>query len=126
VFLQHTGGQPVDGPFEVDLTRHGAPLMHAVAKSTVPHLTVTIGANGHDAGGSLHARAYEPRFLFSWPVGEQAGTDTGGGPAAQLVVDVPDDGMIDPRDTRTVLGLCLSAIHSAVVEGAEHVGVFRP
>ncbi|BCJ53606.1 hypothetical protein Asp14428_50810 [Actinoplanes sp. NBRC 14428] len=39
---------------------------------------------------------------------------------------LPDDGVIDPRDTRTVLGLCLSAVHSAVVEGAEHVGVFRP
>jgi hypothetical protein len=25
-----------------------------------------------------------------------------------------------------VLGLCLSAVHSAVVEGAGHVGVFRP
>ena len=24
-----------------------------------------------------------------------------------------DDGVIDPRDTRTVLGLCLSAINSA-------------
>ncbi len=28
-----------------------------------------------------------------------------------------DDGVIDPRDTRTVLGICLSAIHSAPVEG---------
>ena len=39
---------------------------------------------------------------------------------------LPDDGVIDPRDTRTVLGLCLSAVHSAAVEGAEHVGMFRP
>jgi acyl-CoA carboxylase subunit beta len=39
---------------------------------------------------------------------------------------VYDDGVIDPRDTRTVLGLCLSAAHSAAVEGAGHVGVFRP
>jgi len=39
---------------------------------------------------------------------------------------LPDDGVIDPRDTRTVLGLCLSAVHSAAVEGAEHIGVFRP
>ncbi|MFG2823902.1 acyl-CoA carboxylase subunit beta [Kitasatospora sp. NPDC048365] len=36
-----------------------------------------------------------------------------------------DDGVIDPRDTRTVLGLCLSAIHSAPVEGARGYGVFR-
>lgn len=37
-----------------------------------------------------------------------------------------DDGVIDPRDTRTVLGLCLSAIHTAPVEGARGgYGVFR-
>jgi acetyl-CoA carboxylase carboxyltransferase component len=36
-----------------------------------------------------------------------------------------DDGVIDPRDTRTVLGLCLSAIHNGPVEGAEGFGVFR-
>ncbi len=36
-----------------------------------------------------------------------------------------DDGVIDPRDTRTVLGLCLSAIHSGPIEGARGFGVFR-
>ncbi|WBQ05372.1 acyl-CoA carboxylase subunit beta [Kribbella sp. CA-293567] len=40
-----------------------------------------------------------------------------------------DDGVIDPRDTRTVLGLCLSAIHSGPVEGTRfdgaNFGVFR-
>ncbi|MCW2674752.1 MAG: Acetyl-CoA carboxylase carboxyltransferase subunit [Frankiales bacterium] len=36
-----------------------------------------------------------------------------------------DDGVIDPRDTRTVIGLCLSACHSAAVEGAESFGAFR-
>ncbi|HEY0638516.1 MAG TPA: carboxyl transferase domain-containing protein [Pseudonocardiaceae bacterium] len=36
-----------------------------------------------------------------------------------------DDGVIDPRDTRTVLGICLSAIHSAPVRGTDGYGVFR-
>ncbi|GLU47844.1 acyl-CoA carboxylase subunit beta [Nocardiopsis ansamitocini] len=36
-----------------------------------------------------------------------------------------DDGVIDPRDTRTVLGLCLSAVHNAPVRGADGFGVFR-
>jgi acetyl-CoA carboxylase carboxyltransferase component len=36
-----------------------------------------------------------------------------------------DDGVIDPRDTRTILGICLSAIHNAPVEGARGYGVFR-
>ncbi|MFP8940176.1 acyl-CoA carboxylase subunit beta [Streptomyces fenghuangensis] len=37
-----------------------------------------------------------------------------------------DDGVIDPRDTRTVLGMCLSAVHTAPVAGARGgFGVFR-
>ena len=36
-----------------------------------------------------------------------------------------DDGIIDPRDTRAVLGMALSAIHSNVVKGAGGYGVFR-
>jgi acyl-CoA carboxylase subunit beta len=36
-----------------------------------------------------------------------------------------DDGIIDPRDTRTVLGLTLSAAHSAPVKGRRGFGVFR-
>jgi len=36
-----------------------------------------------------------------------------------------DDGIIDPRDSRTVLGIALSAALSAEVAGAERFGVFR-
>jgi acetyl-CoA carboxylase carboxyltransferase component len=36
-----------------------------------------------------------------------------------------DDGLIDPRDTRTVLGICLSAVHSNVIQGTTRYGVFR-
>lgn len=37
-----------------------------------------------------------------------------------------DDGVIDPRDTRTVLGICLSAVHTAPVRGARGgFGIFR-
>ncbi|MHC4393204.1 MAG: acyl-CoA carboxylase subunit beta [Planctomycetota bacterium] len=36
-----------------------------------------------------------------------------------------DDGVIDPRDTRTVLGLALSAVHNAPVQGSNAWGVFR-
>jgi acetyl-CoA carboxylase carboxyltransferase component len=36
-----------------------------------------------------------------------------------------DDGIVDPRDTRTVLGIALSAVHSARVEGTSRFGVFR-
>lgn len=36
-----------------------------------------------------------------------------------------DDGIIDPRDTRTVLGMCLSVVHNGPVSGAGGFGVFR-
>jgi acetyl-CoA carboxylase carboxyltransferase component len=38
---------------------------------------------------------------------------------------ISDDGIIDPRDTRTVLGICLSAVGNRPIEGAEGYGVFR-
>jgi acetyl-CoA carboxylase carboxyltransferase component len=36
-----------------------------------------------------------------------------------------DDGVIDPRDTRTVLGMCLSTIANGPIEGTSNFGVFR-
>ena len=38
---------------------------------------------------------------------------------------VYDDGVIDPRDTRSILGICMSVIHNSTVEGADGFGVFR-
>ena len=39
---------------------------------------------------------------------------------------VYDDGVIDPRETRTILGICLSVIANQPVEGTDRFGVFRP
>lgn len=36
-----------------------------------------------------------------------------------------DDGLIDPRDSRTTLGIALSAVHTNKVQGAQDFGVFR-
>jgi acetyl-CoA carboxylase carboxyltransferase component len=38
---------------------------------------------------------------------------------------ISDDGIIDPRDTRTVLGICLSVVRNRSVAGAQGYGVFR-
>ncbi len=38
---------------------------------------------------------------------------------------ISDDGIIDPRDTRTVLGICLSVVRNRAIEGAAGYGVFR-
>jgi acetyl-CoA carboxylase carboxyltransferase component len=37
-----------------------------------------------------------------------------------------DDGVIDPRDTRTILGICLSVIENKPYQGTDRFGVFRP
>ena len=36
-----------------------------------------------------------------------------------------DDGVIDPRDTRTVLAICLSVIENRPIAGTDRFGVFR-
>ena len=38
---------------------------------------------------------------------------------------ISDDGILDPRDTRTVLGLCLSVVRNRAIEGTTDYGVFR-
>ncbi len=38
---------------------------------------------------------------------------------------VTDDGIIDPRDTRSVIGFCLSIVSNSSIDGAEEYGVFR-
>ena len=42
-----------------------------------------------------------------------------------LTARLYDDGIIDPRDTRTVLGLALSVVHNQPIEGRRGFGVFR-
>jgi acetyl-CoA carboxylase carboxyltransferase component len=129
LFMQHTGASPVDEVVGSDEARHEAPLVHAVAASTVPHLTLTIGTAPAEAADGIYGRAYEPRFVFSWPVDRaEPELDEGTRSSATLpaTAGLPDDGVIDPRDTRTVLGLCLSAVHSAAVEGSPHLGVRCP
>ena len=45
--------------------------------------------------------------------------------ATYLSGRVLDDGIIDPRDTRTVLGIALSVVHAAPIAGTDRYGVFR-
>ena len=165
IFLQNTTGYMVGAEYERGgIIKHGALMINAVSNSTVPHLTVVMGASYGAGNYGMCGRAYGPRFLFTWPnaksavmgpaqlagvltiVGRQAaqarGQDFDEDGAAQMAALVEsqieeqslapllsgmlyDDGVIDPRDTRTVLGIALSAVHSAPVEGADGYGVFR-
>lgn len=165
VFLHNTTGYMVGSAYEQGgIIKHGAMMINAVSNSTVPHFSVLMGASYGAGHYGMCGRAYDPRFLFTWPSARsavmgpaqlagvlslvaRASAQTRGLPfdevadaAMRAAVErqieaesmpmflsgrVYDDGVIDPRDTRTVLGMCLSAAHTAPVAGARGFGVFR-
>jgi acetyl-CoA carboxylase carboxyltransferase component len=146
------------------IIKHGAMMINAVSNSSVPHLTLNIGASYGAGNYGMCGRAYDPRFLFAWPnarsavmgpaqlagvlsiVGRASAESKGlpfdeeGDAAMRAMVEAQieseslplhlssrlyDDGIIDPRDTRTVLGMCLSVIHGSPIAGTRGYGVFR-
>jgi 3-methylcrotonyl-CoA carboxylase beta subunit len=136
------------------IARNGAKLVTAVASTRVPKFTVIIGGSFGAGNYAMCGRAYSPRFLFMWPNarisvmgGEQAATVLttvgSGDEAAQAELKeriraqyehqghpyystarLWDDGVIDPMDTRMVLGLALSTAANAPL-GDPAFGVFR-
>ncbi|TMR32209.1 acyl-CoA carboxylase subunit beta [Actinomadura geliboluensis] len=165
LFLHNTTGYMVGKEYEqAGIIKHGALMINAVANSKVPHISIVMGASYGAGNYGMCGRAYDPRFLFTWPsaksavmgpqqlagvlsiVARQAAEARGQAydedqdramremVEAQIEAEslpfflsgrLYDDGVIDPRDTRTVLGLCLSAVHNAPVRGADGFGVFR-
>ena len=165
VFLQNTTGFMVGKQYEQGgIIKDGAKMINAVSNSTVPHLTIVLGASYGAGHYGMCGRAYGPRLLFSWPgaksavmgpaqlagvlsiVGRQSAQSRGlpydeqaDAQMRELVEAqieseslamansgrVYDDGILDPRDTRTALGLCLSVVHNGPVQGARGYGVWR-
>ncbi|MEP7179002.1 MAG: acyl-CoA carboxylase subunit beta, partial [Pseudonocardiales bacterium] len=73
VFLQNTTGYIVGKEYEqAGIIKHGALMINAVSNSTVPHLTVTMGASYGAGNYGMCGRAYDPRFLFTWPNAKSA------------------------------------------------------
>lgn len=165
IFLQNTTGYMVGTSYEQGgIIKDGAKMINAVTNSTVPHITMNIGASFGAGNYGMSGRAYDPRFIFTWVnaksavmgpqqlagvlsiVGRQAAEAAG----KQFDVEADekqrrtieaqiereshsffmsarlyDDGVIDPRQSRTVLGIALSAAHSQMVEGQRGFGAFR-
>ena len=129
------------------MIKHGSKMIQAVSNATVPQITLMCGASFGAGNYGMCGRAYNPRFLFSWPNAQTAvmGAEQaaltmaivmeGGMKRKGLEVDFSeinsvkekiiqnfekqqdafvtsalmlDDGIIDPRDTRNVLGFALS------------------
>ena len=148
VFLQNISGFMVGRDAESGgIAKDGAKLVTAVSCVPVPKFTVIIGGS-HGAGNyGMCGRAYDPRFLFMWP--NSRISVMGGEQAASVLSTVGkedpdairakyeresspyystgrlwDDGVIDPRDTRDVLGLSISASLNAQMPETRY-GVFR-
>ena len=88
LFLQNTTGYMVGASYEqAGIIKHGAMMINAVSNSRVPHLTVVMGASYGAGNYGMCGRAYDPRFLFSWPNAKSAVMGV-----AQLVGGVVDRG----------------------------------
>ena len=165
VFLQNITGFMVGKDLEADgVIKKGSQMLNAVANSTVPHLTVILGASYGAGTYGMSGRAFGNRFTWLWPTAKIAimgpkqiagvmsevrrgqaarrGEEFDEAADAEIVARVEqahergslalratgavsDDGIIDPRDTRLVLGMCLSVAANRPVIGAEGYGVFR-
>ena len=68
IFFQNISGFMVGKKYEQGgIIKDGAKMVNAVSNSTVPAITVMIG-NSYGAGNyAMCGRAFQPRFLFSWP-----------------------------------------------------------
>jgi 3-methylcrotonyl-CoA carboxylase beta subunit len=149
VFLQNITGFMVGRDYEAGgIAKHGAKMVTAVSTARVPKLTVIVGGSFGAGNYGMCGRAYSPRLLWMWPGarisvmgGEQAATvmtqvgqaETGAqlreqyerqGHPYYATARLWDDGVIDPRDTRDVLGLALSAAGNAPLDDVRY-GVFR-
>ena len=68
IFLQNITGFMVGREYEHGgIAKDGAKMVHAVATANVPKITVIIGGSFGAGNYGMCGRAYEPRFLFSWP-----------------------------------------------------------
>ena len=73
LFLHNTTGYMVGKEYEQGgIIKHGAMMINAVSNSTVPHLSVIMGASYGAGNYGMNGRAYDPRFLFTWPSAKSA------------------------------------------------------
>ena len=73
LFLHNTTGYMVGKEYEQGgIIKHGAQMINAVSNSTVPHLSVIMGASYGAGNYGMNGRAYDPRFLFTWPSAKSA------------------------------------------------------
>ena len=119
IFLQNITGFIVGREYERrGIAKDGAKMVHAVANSVVPKLTVIIGGSFGAGNYGMCGRAYDPRFLWMWPNARIS--VMGGEQAAGVLTTVKRDQLA--RDGRTLSGADESAIRDPILEKYEREG----
>ncbi|PTX56574.1 3-methylcrotonyl-CoA carboxylase beta subunit [Litoreibacter ponti] len=92
VFLQNITGFMVGRQYENEgIARHGAKMVTAVATTSVPKITMVVGGSFGAGNYGMAGRAYQPRFMWSWP---NSRISVMGGPqAAGVLATVRRDGI---------------------------------
>ena len=141
LFLNNTTGYMVGTAYEqAGMIKHGSKMIQAVSNCRVPRIALYIGASFGAGNYGMSGFAYEPDFLFAGTmeiVGRAAAKRKGIEVTEQMEAMIEqqkagiiahfdrqqgalytsgrclDHGIIDPRDTRKVLGFCLETIMEA-------------
>ena len=102
MFLQNITGFMVGREYEeAGIAKDGAKLVTAVASAEVPKFTVLIGGSFGAGNYAMAGRAYQPRFLWSWP---NARISVMGGPQAARVLSTVRGDFADGRRARRLRG----------------------
>ncbi|MFL2730623.1 MAG: acyl-CoA carboxylase subunit beta [Gammaproteobacteria bacterium] len=73
IFLQNVTGFLVGKDFERQaIIKKGSQMINAVSNSTVPHITIIVGASYGAGTYAMSGRAYNNRFTFLWPTAKIA------------------------------------------------------
>ncbi len=92
VFLQNITGFMVGRKYENEgIARHGAKMVTAVATTNVPKITMVVGGSFGAGNYGMAGRAYQPRFMWSWP--NSRISVMGGEQAAGVLATVKRDGI---------------------------------
>ena len=68
IYIQNITGFMVGTKYEREgIIKHGSKMINAVATSTVPQFTVIVGGSYGAGNYAMCGRAYDPRFLWTWP-----------------------------------------------------------
>ena len=119
IFLQNITGFIIGRDYEQGgIAKDGAKMVHAVANSPVPKLTVVIGGSFGAGNYGMCGRAFEPRLLWMWPNARIS--VMGGEQAASVLATVKQDQAA--RDNRRLSEDELEAIRAPIIEKYEREG----